>query len=54
MTLGDLNLLASVRLGLAKPFADPITVAGVEMSRPTARAMERELSRQATRERKAA
>ena len=38
--------LAALREGLAMPFADPVTVSGIPISRATARAMERGLLRE--------
>lgn len=36
--------LAAVRVALAQPFADPVNVSGIPMSRAEARALERALS----------
>lgn len=44
-TLAVGTLLAAVREGLAKPFADPIHVRDLEFTRAEARAAERVLSR---------
>lgn len=43
MTASDRNLLTGIRAALATPFADPVEVFGLRISRGTARAMERQL-----------
>lgn len=44
LTPEDAALLASVRKALVNPFADPVIVRDVSMSRSSARAIERHLS----------
>lgn len=44
LTPEDARLLRNVRRALAEPFADPVLVDRVAMSRATARAIERLLS----------
>lgn len=44
----DAALLRAIRAELAKPFVDPVTVAGARMSRAMARAIERGMTRKVT------
>lgn len=43
------STLAAVRVALAQPFADPVSVGGLPMRRAEARALERLLTTQSTR-----
>lgn len=52
MTLGDHHLLVGLSRALNEPFADPVLVGGVRLSRHTARAMERHLLRFRCQERR--
>jgi len=45
MSPEDHALLGQIRIGLAEPFADPVRVGAVTLSRATARALERQMLR---------